>query len=551
MFNILYEPWMGVVDMEGNEKEVGLYDYIVNAHLYRRSAEHQSLAVVRRLQQRLAETVVMDAFEVTAENIADLWDEGSFNKEVLDSYLKKCEEEGVSFDLFDENRPFMQADRQTFQSMMKPNSLKSSAMIDPKNPSGNNKIFFKELKVKDYLEQAGLADERTSYYESVYNKKHAPAEAIKLSFKEYMNSLLIKHAISGVGGTGYVPGLSFVPILYHIDTVSENETLFHSILMNMAYEDEPEKVNSYDKPMWRWDSYESGKKYIEETSVNIPKKMGMFFPVVYIYPDVTSIDEETKTISRIYYSAIKFGDKVMDVARESWLLNHEPSVALLKIPEKENEKPKYRVLSVSALNRTWLDIRTYANTYEKNAAPKSILSVKNFEENFEITKIRFEISAYYISMDQGSYISQGKYQCMMPEGILFHQDIMDATREAVNEAEAIGKNLEKNVYGLLKLFNATVKNGKQKPSILFTIANQYMRYSESMFKNRFIPEMNRIYGLGLNSGERVRMLKNVNTEYVSLLKKKAWQLLRSVPVPFGKSIQAEMEIAKLERKKED
>ena len=34
MFNVLYEPWMGVVDMDGNETLVGLRDYLVNAHLY-------------------------------------------------------------------------------------------------------------------------------------------------------------------------------------------------------------------------------------------------------------------------------------------------------------------------------------------------------------------------------------------------------------------------------------------------------------------------------------------------------------------------------------
>lgn len=28
MFNVLYEPWMGVVDMNGNEALVGLRDYL-------------------------------------------------------------------------------------------------------------------------------------------------------------------------------------------------------------------------------------------------------------------------------------------------------------------------------------------------------------------------------------------------------------------------------------------------------------------------------------------------------------------------------------------
>ena len=34
MFNVLYEPWMGVVDMNGNEALVGERDYLVNDNLY-------------------------------------------------------------------------------------------------------------------------------------------------------------------------------------------------------------------------------------------------------------------------------------------------------------------------------------------------------------------------------------------------------------------------------------------------------------------------------------------------------------------------------------
>ena len=55
IFDVLTEPWMGVVDKKtGEVLKVGLRDYIVNAHMYKCSAEKKDFAIIRRLQQRLA-----------------------------------------------------------------------------------------------------------------------------------------------------------------------------------------------------------------------------------------------------------------------------------------------------------------------------------------------------------------------------------------------------------------------------------------------------------------------------------------------------------------
>lgn len=44
IFDVLTEPWMGVVDKKtGEVLKVGLRDYIVNAHMYKCSAEKKTL----------------------------------------------------------------------------------------------------------------------------------------------------------------------------------------------------------------------------------------------------------------------------------------------------------------------------------------------------------------------------------------------------------------------------------------------------------------------------------------------------------------------------
>lgn len=280
MFNVLYEPWMGVVDMNGNETLVGLRDYLVNAHLYKCSAENKQFAVLRRLQQRLAETFVMDIFGINIDTEAALINAGHFDADEIDAYIRNCENSGVSFDLFDENRPFMQTDKITYEKVFKNKASGPVAAINPRMGSGNNKVFFNNVNVNDYLNNTEAEDCRHSYYDSVYNKKYTVEDAVAISFAEYMNMLLIAHCIAGQGGAGYRSGLMCVgvpPILYHIDS-DRNQTLFHSILMNIAFDNTHSDKN--DSPLWRWNTYERGKDDLnsnEVNTVNISKMEGMFF----------------------------------------------------------------------------------------------------------------------------------------------------------------------------------------------------------------------------------------------------------------------------------
>ena len=164
MFNVLYEPWMGVVDMDGNETLVGLRDYLVNAHLYKCSAENKQFAVLRRLQQRLAETFVMDIFGINIDTEAALINAGHFDADEIDAYIRNCENSGVSFDLFDENRPFMQTDKITYEKVFKNKASGPVAAINPRMGSGNNKVFFNNVNVNDYLNNTEAEDCRHSYY---------------------------------------------------------------------------------------------------------------------------------------------------------------------------------------------------------------------------------------------------------------------------------------------------------------------------------------------------------------------------------------------------
>lgn len=112
IFDVLTEPWMGVVDKEtGEVLKVGLRDYIVNAHMYKCSAENKDFAIVRRLQQRLAEAVVIDIYGRSVnDELMSVFNNGRFDADKIDAYFDECIKNGTSFDLFDEEKPFMQVD---------------------------------------------------------------------------------------------------------------------------------------------------------------------------------------------------------------------------------------------------------------------------------------------------------------------------------------------------------------------------------------------------------------------------------------------------------
>lgn len=557
MFNVLYEPWMGVIDMDGNETLVGLRDYLVNAHLYKCSAENKQFAVLRRLQQRLAETFVMDIFGINIDAETALINAGHFDADEIDAYIRNCENSGVSFDLFDENRQFMQTDKKTFEKIFKSKKSVSVATINPRMGSGNNKVFFNNVSTKNYIKNTAAEDCRDSYYDSVYNKKYTVENAEVVSFAEYMNLLLIAHCIAGQGGAGYRSGLMCVgvpPILYHIDS-DKNQTLFHSILMNIAFDSKHNVKN--DAPLWRWATYERGKENLNSCktdTVNVPKMEGMFFPVMYLYPDLSSIDETNKTISKVYKINIDLGEAdLIAAARERWIEETEPSVSIKEI--KTASRTFKTGTRFAESNRSWLDIKTYADVYD-GGAPKCLAGFKltSGYDSFDMEDVfgRPIMTAYYLAMEQAKYLVQGEYQCYLPLCILRDQNKKIVSKGFITAAENMAYQLIRDIKTVDKALNssdpANDNNKHEIQTVERVLGNRFMRYCEGLFKKEFIPEIAKI---DEDDDFYTETLKEKLNNYISKMAGYSWQLIYQVPVPYGKSIEAQKIYEKIrtERKK--
>lgn len=143
-YDILTEPWLPVEMTDGAMRGMGLLEALEHAHeirAIRTPSPPSSLGVLRLLI-----AFVLDALRPeTAYDIADLVAVGRFDGEALRSYVDRCKSEGVSFDLFDESRPFLQS---TFPPEDQETQLAVQIFLEI--PAGNNHIHFRHQYEADH-----------------------------------------------------------------------------------------------------------------------------------------------------------------------------------------------------------------------------------------------------------------------------------------------------------------------------------------------------------------------------------------------------------------
>lgn len=143
-FNVLNEPWIPVLEADGRKNLYGIRNVFRHAH------ELKEISSVSPLEEfsvyRFLSVFLMDALRPKkTSSLSKLLRSGSFDMEQIEAYISLCESEGVSFDLFDDKRPFLQSvyvkewDREP----------KSISNLDCFLPSGNNHLHFDHRRPTD------------------------------------------------------------------------------------------------------------------------------------------------------------------------------------------------------------------------------------------------------------------------------------------------------------------------------------------------------------------------------------------------------------------
>ena len=146
-YDVLKEPWIPVERVDGSLVELGLLDVLKQAHTLKQIICESPLETYA--VSRLLIAFLMDA--LTPERSNDrkkLLHAGKFPPEQLDRYIKKCVQEGCSFDLFDNKRPFMQA---AFVAEFDSGKEKPVAILVHTLPTGNNHMHFDHRFPRDQL----------------------------------------------------------------------------------------------------------------------------------------------------------------------------------------------------------------------------------------------------------------------------------------------------------------------------------------------------------------------------------------------------------------
>lgn len=137
-FNVLTEPWIPVMDSNGNIRETGIIGLLEQAAELTGIYEPSPLMKYGIL--RLLTAFLTDALRLKRDaDLAGLAAQGRFPMERIREYVAECEKDGPCFDLFDRDRPFLQS---PYSQILDSSKLTSVAKLLHHLPSGNNAVHF-------------------------------------------------------------------------------------------------------------------------------------------------------------------------------------------------------------------------------------------------------------------------------------------------------------------------------------------------------------------------------------------------------------------------
>ena len=246
-FNVLEQGWIPVIRSDGSRQLLGIRETLSSAHELREISDPSPLKEYSLY--RFLGLFLMDAIRPEKRSsIRALLRAGRFDPEQIERYIALCRSEGVSFDLFDAERPFLQSrfDEKT------DGAVKPVSILDCTLPSGNNHTHFNHESPKSL----------------------APEQAVRL--------LLTTYWFCTAQAQGYPSGVYGAPPLFGvIKGINLFETLSALLIpidsIGLAFDDPP--------VFWRRTAPVVAKAEIGKTSW----LQGMLFPTrrIHLVPDET------------------------------------------------------------------------------------------------------------------------------------------------------------------------------------------------------------------------------------------------------------------------
>ena len=409
-YNVLIEPWIPVVTLTGESRELGIRDVLLGAQdLSEVSCENplETYAV-----QRFLIAFLMDAYRLPhASDRKKLFETGRFDASVIDGYIDLCRSEGVSFDLFDRERPFYQAvldEKYDTEDKIKPVANLFHAV-----PSGNMPIHF--------------------YHRLAAESRCMPSQA----FRALLSAQLFATAMT----QGYPSSVNDTPCWY---ILLKGRNLFETLCLSMLSIGE---LNSKGKvsfddppPAWRDVSKEEPKKIHSNVSV----LEGLTFRPRRI----TLLADLDGSVTKIYYQQ---GQSFH--SNGSWM---DPYVTYTL-----NKTGDYITIKPKPGRMPWRDVGAFALSADNGfSKPASIIGQS--DNLLGRDKLRI-IMLFGLASAQAKNEDWFQDSLCVPGEILFDVEKAESLRSAVRRVESIARLVFATVNAISNAVERT-KDGKKKES---------------------------------------------------------------------------------------
>lgn len=381
-YNVLNEPWIPVRNPDGTIRELGIYEVLARAHELDEITD--SNIMIEYGLYRLLITFLLDALR--PQDVADLEDilaAGRIDMAKIDTYIEACRNEGITFDLFDKEHPFLQVPyKRDYEKKKGPVTA-----IDHTIPKGNNHVHF----------------------------VHQGKNPATLSFAQAARHLPVMQLFCPMGGRGYPVGINGTP--YY--TIIRGRNLFESLVYSLPEEDAFHNLDLDNPPVcWRTGIGENADKELLTTSI----MCGMLFPARSIH-----LFAEHGVCNAAYIGP---GLKLKtDPKQRTWL---DPHVSYIKTDKGTFPWAPQRARSI------W---RNIAQLTEKNCRP-AILSI--FEEIAGASKTA-QLQLYGVQTDQAAFLNGMRHNISLPLRLSEKRLAAQTVLNLVEDAESLARTLRESL----------------------------------------------------------------------------------------------------------
>lgn len=376
-FNVLDAPWIPVVSKDGTTNLLGVREVLQQAAELK---EISAPPLEEYCLYRFLGVFLMDALRPQRiGEIQRLYKNGAFDMNPIEEYISQCESEGVSFDLFDQKRPFLQSPYNEETDKVKPISS-----INFIKPSGNNHIHFDHD------------------YENVYAVSAAKAARLLLSLQQFCTA----------GVQDYPSGVNGAPPYFG---VVKGNNLFETLVFTLV---PLQSIDNFDNPpvIWRASEPVGCKKLVGETSW----LRGMCFParrVLLVPPDKTGL------VSQVYLSQ---GENFKNSS--SWF---DPYVTYRSL---ESGMAPLRPKIERPIWRNLCDIVDIKNNHA------SLLLAQHINHFAESPYVR--VTLYGISTNKAKYLDLVHHDLTLRKDLAQSEQAIDFIRQAISVTEQLAKSLK-------------------------------------------------------------------------------------------------------------